>query len=262
MGVTTASLTEHESSADAPARSLRNAAYLTAAVGTAHAVLFLLSFWLLSGRPAPDASDADVVRYYSSEGSRRSMLVGLYIMPFSGMAFIWFIVALRMWISSSTRRVNELLSNVQLVSGIIFTTLFFGTAASISVIAASVEFSNAQIDPSLARQFPQFGASLFFVFGMRMAAMFVFTTTNIGRHAGILPRWFVVIGFLVGLFLLLSATFSVWFATVFPAWVFVLSLILFDRARKIPSDMMVPARGPLSDALSAATMDHPEPVSG
>jgi hypothetical protein len=95
-----------------------------------------------------------------------------------------------------------------------------------------------------------------------MAAMFVFTTTNIGRHAGILPRWFVVIGFLVGLFLLLSATFSVWFATVFPAWVFVLSLILFGRARKIPIDMMVPERGPLSDALSAAAMDHPEPVSG
>ncbi len=257
MSVTVAGLPEHGETAVAPARSLRNAAYLTAAVGTVHALLFLLSFWLLSGRPAPDASDAEIVRYYSSESSRRSILVGLYIMPFSGIAFIWFIVALRMWISSSTRRVNELLSLMQLVSGIIFTTLFFGTAASISVIAASVEFSNSQIDPSLARQFPEFGASLFFVFGMRMAAMFVFTTTNIGRHAGILPRWFVITGFIVGLFLLLSATFTVWLAVVFPVWVFVLSMILFGRARKIPSDIAVPARGPLSDAVPVAAVEQP-----
>ncbi len=257
MGITATGLAEQESPAAVPARSLRNAAYLTAAAGIAHALLFLLSFWLLSGRPSPDASDADIVRYYSSEDSRRSILVGLYIMPFSGIAFIWFIIALRMWISSSTRRVNELLSNVQLVSGIIFTTLFFGTAASISVIAASVEFSNSQIDPALARQFPQFGSSLFFVFGMRMAAMFVFTTTNIGRHAGILPRWFVIIGFIVGLFMLLSATFTVWFAIVFPAWVFVLSMILVGRARTIPRDLEVPASGPLSDALSAAATDTP-----
>jgi hypothetical protein len=256
MDVTAAGLTEHESPAEVTTHSLRNAGFLTAAAGTAHAVLFLLSFWLLSGRPAPDANDADVVRYYSSDDSRRSILVGLYLMPFSGIAFIWFIVALRMWISSSTRRVNELLSNVQLVSGIIFTTLFFGTAAAISVIAASVEFSDSQIDPDLARQFPQFGASLFFVFGMRMAAMFVFTTTNIGRHAGILPRWFVIVGFVVGLFLLLSASFYVWFAIVFPAWVLVLSIILFDRARRIPRDLVVPARGPLSDALSTAATDH------
>jgi hypothetical protein len=177
-------------------------------------------------------------------------------MPFSGIAFIWFIVSLRMWISSSSRRVNELLSNVQLVSGIIFTTLFFGTAASIAVIAASIEFADSTVNPDLARQFPQFGASLFFVFGMRMAAMFVFTTTNIGRHAGILPRWFVLIGFAVGLFLLLSATFTVWLALVFPVWVLVLSMILFDRARRIPREIAVPASGALSDALRATVADQ------
>jgi hypothetical protein len=256
MDVTAVDLAEQTSSDAAPAHSLRNAAYLTAGVGTAHALLFLLAFWLLAGRPGPGASDAEIVRYYSSDSSRRSILVGLYIMPFSGIAFIWFTVSLRMWISSSGRRINELLSNMQLVSGIIFTTLFFGTAAATSVIAASVEFSSAPIDPTLARQFPQFGTALFFVFGMRMAAMFVFTTTNIGRHAGILPRWFVVIGFMVGLFLLLSATFTVWLAIVFPLWVLALSMILFNRARRIPRELSVPARGPLSDALTGVVADR------
>jgi hypothetical protein len=52
------------------------------------------------------------------------VLVGLYLMPFAGIAFLWFIVALRMWITHSASRENVLLSNIQLVSGIVFIALF------------------------------------------------------------------------------------------------------------------------------------------
>jgi hypothetical protein len=55
-----------------------------------------------------------------------------------------------------------------------------------------------------------------FVFSFRMAAMFVFTTSAIGRASGILPRPFVWSGYAVGLFLLLSAGFEGWFALAFP----------------------------------------------
>jgi hypothetical protein len=41
------------------------------------------------------------------------------------MAFIWFLVALRMWVDSSARRVNVLLSNIQLVAGIVYVALLF-----------------------------------------------------------------------------------------------------------------------------------------
>jgi hypothetical protein len=243
---------DQHGSEEPPARSLRSAAYLTAGVGLAHALLFLLAYWLISSTPGVRASDQRIVDYYNSDNSRRTVIVGLYIMPFAGIAFIWFAVALRMWISASTRRVNELLSNVQLVSAILFVGIFFAGAASFAVTAASVEFSNAQIDPVLARQFPQFGASLLMVFGMRMAAMFVFTTTNIGRHAGILPRWFIIFGLLVGVFLLLSATLSRLLVLIFPIWVLMLSAILFDRGRRIPKELLVPAQGPLSEVIVAA----------
>jgi hypothetical protein len=144
-----------------------------------------------------------------------------------------------MWIAHSTRQINALLSNVQLVSGIIFITLFFAAGASQSVMAASVEFSDAQVNPVIARQFPQFGNALIFVFAIRMAAMFVFTTSNIGRASGILPRWFVYAGFVVGLFLLLSATFSPFLVLVFPTWVLGVCMLLFLRARQIPADAMI-----------------------
>lgn len=221
------------------AHSLRRAAYLTAGLGVAHALLFLIAYLLINSVPSPSAPDAEISEFYGSEDKRRLIVAGLYVMPFAGIALLWFIVALRTWISGAIRRENVLLSNVQLVSGIVFIAMFFAAAGATSVMAASVEFSGVAVDPELARQFPQYGSTLFFVFALRMAAVFVFTTSTIGRTAGILPRWFTLLGYAVGLFLLLSASFYQWFVLVFPLWVLTLCTVLFLRARKIPAGAVI-----------------------
>jgi hypothetical protein len=224
-------------------RSVRRAATITAAVGALHALLFLVAWLLMSDVPGPEATNAEIADFYGSGRSRRVVLVGLYLMPLAGIAFVWFIVALRMWIAVSTRRRDALLSNIQLVSGILYVALFCASSAAVAVLAASVEFADADTDPIIARQFPVYGSSLLFVFAFRMVAMFVFTTSTILRAAGILPRWFAWSGYAVGLFLLLSASFEGWFALVFPAWLLVLSAILMRRARQIPADLTLPASG-------------------
>ena len=221
-------------------RSLRRAATITAAVGAAHAVLFLVAFFLLASVPEAEASDDEIADFYGSGGSRRVVLVGLYLMPLAGIAFVWFIVALRMWIEAGTRRVDALLSNIQLVGGILYVALF---CAGFAASAAIVEFSDGEIDPVVARQFPIYGSSLLMVFGFRMAAMFVFTTSSIGRASGVLPRWFAWSGYAVGIFLLLSASFEGWFALVFPAGMLVLTAILMRNARRIPPEVRLPVRG-------------------
>jgi hypothetical protein len=215
---------------------LRRAAYLTVAVGATHAVLFLLSFWLLSTTPNASAPDAQLIAFYRSDAHRRVILVGLYLMPFAGIAFIWFIVALRMWITERVHRENVLLSNVLLVSGILYVAFFCASAGALSSAAADVEFSNAPIDPMIIRLLPSFGHTNMYVFAMRMAAMFVFTTSNIGRNAGVLPRWFVWMGYAVGLFLLLSATFSPVLVVVFPLWLLALCALLLRWARTLPAE--------------------------
>jgi hypothetical protein len=77
---------------------------LTAALGAVHAVLLLLSYWLLSRLPESHADDAEIISFYGSRDSRLTVFVGLYLMPFAGIAFLWFIVALRMWIAHSASR--------------------------------------------------------------------------------------------------------------------------------------------------------------
>ena len=213
---------------------LRRAAILTARLGIVQAILMLVSVWLLAYLPQPTSSDAALVAFYESADRRLVVLVGLYLMPFSAIAFLWFAVALRMWAERSTAKLDVLLSNVQLCSAIVFISLLLAGAAASTVPAITMELSTAPFDPTTARQFPQFGSSLLVVLSMRLAAMFVFTTSNITRRHGLLPRWFALTGFAVGLFLLLSASLNPFLVLVFPAWVLALSVLLLLRARQLP----------------------------
>ena len=221
--------------ADAHAEpSRRKTARLLAGVGGLHALLFVLAYVLLSHTPGPHAPDEEIVAFYQSESRRRLVLVGLYVMPFAGIAFLWFSTILRLLIRTRELRHGELFSNVQFVSGILYVGLFFAAAAASSVMAVSIEFSRSTIDPVVARQFPQYGATLLLAFAMRMAAMFVFTTSRLGSMGGVLPRWFARLGFLVGLFLLLSASFRRELVLIFPLWLLALSVLLLVRARHLP----------------------------
>ena len=238
-------------------RSLRNAATLTAAVGIAFSVLFSVAFGLTMGIPGPRATDAELIAYYQAGGSSVPVAIGLYVMPFAGIAFLWFIVALRMWSAAAVRRQSVLQSNLQLVSGVLFVAMFFIGAAATAVLTVSIQFAGAPPDPVAARQFPVFGQTIILFFAMRMAAMFVFTTSAIGRSAGILPRWFALAGFAVGAFLLLTASFVPLIVLVFPAWVLVLSLILLQRARAIPRDVRLPPRAGIGMMDPVGTYPRP-----
>lgn len=224
--------------------TVRKAATLTAILGIIHAILVIVALLLIKTR-APDvrASDAALVAFYSDPDQRRIFVIaGLYLIPFAAIAFIWFLVALRAWVRFSARRENVLLSNVQFVSGIIYTTLLMAAGAALTVLAVSVELSGGSIDPLFARQFPQFGTSLILVFAMRMAAMFVLTSANITRSARILPRWFALLSVGVAAGLLLTASLSPWLILVFPAWILVFCAILLVRIRRIPGEQLLPDR--------------------
>jgi hypothetical protein len=66
------------------------AAYIAAAAGTVHAALFLLSYWLVTSQPGVRASDSELEAFYRDAVPRRLIVVGLYLVPFAGIAFVWF----------------------------------------------------------------------------------------------------------------------------------------------------------------------------
>jgi hypothetical protein len=200
--------------------------------GCVHALLFLLSYALLTSAPGPHAPDDELIAFYASGNRHRIVLVGLYVMPFAGIAFVWFCSALRHVLQSSDVPSDELVSGAQLVSGILYVALFFTAAAAASVTAVSVELTSAPLDTAVARLFPQYGSTLMLVFAMRMAAMFVFATSRLARAANVVPRWFTYLSFACALVLLFSASLSRALVLVFPAWLLTLcALILWRNMR-------------------------------
>ena len=215
-------------------RAARRAVQVAAIAGCTHALLFLFAYWLVSSTPTSQASDEEIVTFYESGDRRRLIVVGLYVMPFAGIAFLWFSVAMRSAIRAGSERTSELLAGMQVASGILYVAMFFVAAAAISVMAAQMEIAHSQLDPVIVRGLPQYGRALLIVFAMRMAAIFVFTTSRLGNSTGVLPRWFVWLGWAVGLFLLLSAGFSRALVLVFPFWLLALCAVLLARLRQLP----------------------------
>ncbi|HYJ11994.1 MAG TPA: hypothetical protein VEW66_00260 [Thermomicrobiales bacterium] len=228
-------------------RQLQNSARFTAIAGIIYAILFVASLWLLTDTPRRGATDQEIIAFYNPDKLRTVNFVALYLVPFSGIAFLWFIVCLRMWISTRVeRRVNVLFSNIQLVSGIVFLTLLLCAAAALSMTSIAMDVGGEELNPAMAREFPPFGGALFYVFATRMAAMFVFATSNIGRASKIIPGWFVVVSIFVGITLLLTASFNRGLILVFPVWVFTLCVLILIHARQAAlegaaqSDRVVP----------------------
>jgi hypothetical protein len=156
--------------------------------------------------------------------------------PFAGIAYIWFTVALRAWLQGSVARLNRLLSDVVLVCGIIYVALLFCDGAAISVVSLDLVIDDERLAVALARQFPHYGASLFLIFAMRMAAMTVFALSNISRSTTVFPRWFVYSGFAVGIALMLTASVNPLLVAVFPLWLVAFCTFVILHVRRSQPD--------------------------
>jgi hypothetical protein len=65
-----------------------------------------------------------------------------------------------------------------------------------------------------------------------MAAVFMTVTSSIGIRTAFLPRWLVIVGYLLGIVLLLVITNFAWIALLFPLWVFLVSMYLLATEKK------------------------------
>jgi hypothetical protein len=73
-----------------------------------------------------------------------------------------------------------------------------------------------------------------FVYGVRAAGMYMFTTTGLMRTTKLLPGPLVLLSYLAATFLLLSVTFHPAILLVFPGWVLMVSIVLLVH-RPVPT---------------------------
>jgi hypothetical protein len=68
---------------------------------------------------------------------------------------------------------------------------------------------------------------------IKMAAVFMFSTSTVITYTGIAPRWVAYLGFVLALLLLFGSSYLSWVFVAFPLWVFLISIcLLTDEFRR------------------------------
>jgi hypothetical protein len=201
-------------------------------MGTIFVLLFLISIWLVSTAADATLGKNALLKFYQSGQNQLLAIFGLYLAPFAGIAFLWFMASLHGWMHQSAGRQEMLFSTIQLGSALIFVGLYFCSAAAGAAIAVSVQYFGTPVpEPGTASQLPEFAYTLLFVYALRAAAMFTLSTSRLGQSMNLFPRWLSIVGFLVAIVLLLSVTFNHLFVLIFPLWILLVCGFLFSTAR-------------------------------
>jgi hypothetical protein len=198
-----------------------------AVAGILFSVLLITSLVLVRISVPEDPQDAGV--WLSTHW--RTVSLALNLLPFAGIAFLWFIGVVRDRLGNSEDR---LFSTVFLGSGLLFLAMLFASAA----VAGGV-ISIYGTAPSLlvASGIYSFGRVVTYeimnVYALKMAGVFMISTCTLSLRTGILPRWMAFLGMALALFLLLSVGFFYWAPLVFPLWVLLISVyILLANLKK------------------------------
>jgi len=163
----------------------------------------------------------------------KTISLALNLLPFAGIAFLWFIAVVR-------NRLGELedrfFATVFLGSGLLYIGMVFTSAALagglIRVLINAPEILTQTGAYALGRA--QIYQTMN-VYGIKMAGVFMFSTSTILLRTGIVQRWIAFLGYALGAVLLLSIGIIVWIPLVFPVWVFLISVaILLENPSTIP----------------------------
>jgi hypothetical protein len=210
--------------AGSPLRTPRAAAV----AGIVFSVLLTSAFVLL--RLSVPADPRVAGSWLTDPRRRAAVEIALNLVPFAGIAFLWFIGVLRDRVG---QREDRFFATVFLGSGLLFVAMLFVAAAvSGGLFAAASRSSGAPGSDTLALGRDLTGI-LVNVYSMRMAAVFTLTTVTIARRTEIVSRWLTVAGIVVALVLLVGIGFSAWVELLFPAWILALSVDILVAGGKV-----------------------------
>jgi hypothetical protein len=156
--------------------------------------------------------------------------VALGLMPFAGIAFLWFIGVIRDLLGAYEDR---FFATVFLGSGLLFLAMVFVASGVAGATLASAKLASSQRSEE---QIVYFGRVVMLqvsnIYAIRMAGVFMISLGTIWWRTGLMPRWLAIISYLVALTLLVVISLSLWIVLLFPAWTLLVSLLVLTRSRR------------------------------
>lgn len=188
-----------------------------AVAGIIFSLLLLASLALI--RFTVPATPEEVGEWLPS--SERRVSLALNLLPFAGVAFLWLIGVLRDRIGDLEDR---FFASVFLGSALLFLgMLFVASALAGALLTTWGSMHGTLVDSGVYRFARTASLQLVNVYAMRMAAVFMMSTSTIAVRTGIFPRWMAFLGFGVALVLLAGSGRISWVPLAFPVWTLLVS---------------------------------------
>lgn len=159
--------------------------------------------------------------------------LALNLVPFSGIAFLWFVGVLR---DRLGEREDRFFATVFLGSGLLFLVMLFVSAAMVGGLIIAYEADPGRLLGSTT--FTSARAVVYEimnVYAIKMAGVFMIATSILALRTGFIARWIAWLGYAVALLLLLSSRYIEGILLVFPLWVLLISVYILIGNLRHPS---------------------------
>src|SRR6478735_9229638 len=204
-----------------------------AVAGIVFSLLLTVAFVLV--RLALPSHPNDAGDWLTDGRKKDALVLALNLLPFAGIAFLWFIGVVRDRIGAGEDR---FFATVFLGSGLLFIAMLFAGGAVAGGLILSANGQQSDDVWSFGRRVTH---TLFNVYAMRMAAIFTISTTTIATRLGLAPRWLSVLGLTTGVILMFAVGLVAWVELLFPVWVLVFSLHILVVSFRSPTANVQPA---------------------
>jgi hypothetical protein len=197
-----------------------------AAAGVAFGLLFGTALVLV--RLAIPGSIAERGGWVADPGG--TVRLAMHLLAWGGIAFLWFIGAVRTHIGA---REDRFLASVYFGSGVLFLAMSFAAgAATQALLAAHAQYGERFFDSGAFAFGGRLAYELTNTYALRMAGVFMFSLSTLCLRTGAMPRPFVWGTWALGALLVLGLTQTLWAALLFPLWVLGFSLYLLLSPRR------------------------------
>ncbi len=196
-----------------------------AIAGIAFSALLITIFWLL--RRSVPADPLDPGTWLATDA--KTVALALNLVPFAGVAFLWFIGVLR---DRLDQQEDRFFATVFFGSALLFLAMLFAAAAIIGaiVLVATTADPNEMINSTTFRYARATGYIFMNVYAIKMAGVFMISTSTLVIYTKIAPRWIAILGYVLAGILLIGSYYINLSFFVLPLWVLLVSIyILFDN---------------------------------
>jgi hypothetical protein len=189
-----------------------------AIAGMLFSLLTVSAFWLLWNSVPDDPREPGLWLGANSN----AVALGLNLVPFAGIAFLWFIGVLR---DRLGEREDRFFATVFFGSGLLFLGTLFTAAAMVGALLVTFNTQPKELVNSATFHFVRASAhTVMHIYMIKMAAVFMMTASTLAIYVRFAPRWLALLGYLLLLLLLFGSYYFRWSFLLFPLWVFLISV--------------------------------------